>query len=590
MKRCLKTGFIIFSVSAVTGWFFYQRSVTIYDHVTVYITGITKKECNYIKVNGISPFNRKCPLVFENNKNIWKNNVGHYKAISIVIPDPQKVKAGKIVVGIGDNKFVNVLSELQVFQKGNAETEYLLPSAVRSEDSFLHKNTAIFRTFFYSMFFNKIFLGVFVIAISVLLYLSVMRLMRLKYLLTKIPAWLKMIVISVTVAVVLFYITLFFFYHVSTYITAMLFICFSGWFLGLMIKFFLKIITGHYQFPLQVKASIIVFLIIWLTIETALRVSGLNDSYNESNGRFYSSGFSVKTSNDKEHPNILVHPKNKEYKHIRKEFTYISHTNREGLRDIDHPVVKDPNEYRIVCIGNSFTECIGAPQDSAWPRLLENRIRTKTDGKITVFNAGKGSSDPFYEYMLLKEKMLKYKPDLVLLAVGSSDLKFYRFRGGFERFTENGVRYREPPVWEKLYAVSYIFRYFLNDIMGYRSLLSPEEYHADSIKALDDLKSCIYRFYNMAVKNHFTLIVVFYDDMTDDLANIRADIIRESRIRVIDLFEYNNKTEKLTKQDKMVYYWPIDGHCNSKGYDLIAKGICRNLYKMGIPDSLISEK
>jgi lysophospholipase L1-like esterase len=290
----------------------------------------------------------------------------------------------------------------------------------------------------------------------------------------------------------------------------------------------------------------------------------------------------------KKNPRLYVYPEHYSYIKHTSEFDYAIKCNNEGLRDIDHPVMKSPGEFRIICLGNSYSEGIGAPQDSTWPKLLEDLLIQHSSGKITVFNAGKAGSDPFYEYNLLAERMLKYKPDLVLVALGSSDLNFYRFRGGFERFTSDGIHYRKGPAWENLYAVSYIVRLITVDILkyNYKYFMSPSEYKADGIKAIQDVYQCVERFYDLSLKNKFNLAIVFFDDGSNEYETLMAKLKSEKTIPVMDLFEYNRNIEKLTPDKRKAYYWPIDIHCNSRGYAMFARGVEWNMQKMGMIDSV----
>ncbi|HPG74528.1 MAG TPA: hypothetical protein PLM49_09590, partial [Bacteroidales bacterium] len=53
-------------------------------------------------------------------------------------------------------------------------------------------------------------------------------------------------------------------------------------------------------------------------------------------------------------------------------------------------------------------------------------------------------------------------------------------------------------------------------------------------------------------------------------------------ISTIDLFEYNKEYFMRTGYSRSNYYWPIDRHCNSRGYNLFAEGIAENLMQMGL--------
>ncbi len=77
------------------------------------------------------------------------------------------------------------------------------------------------------------------------------------------------------------------------------------------------------------------------------------------------------------------------------EFEFDHHYNSMGLRDVERTRGKPETEYRIVALGDSFTEGVGAPVDDAWPQRLERRLTKRYPQRaITVFNAGLAGSDP----------------------------------------------------------------------------------------------------------------------------------------------------------------------------------------------------
>lgn len=137
------------------------------------------------------------------------------------------------------------------------------------------------------------------------------------------------------------------------------------------------------------------------------------------------------------------------------EFQYDWISNNEGLRGDTIKIEKKGS--RIMVFGDSFTEGMGAPDDSTYPQLLEDLIHVHLDSTAEVINCGPSGSDIFTAFVLFKEKMLQYKPDYVIVTFNSTDLYEYTVRGGFERFKENDrVEYRKAPWFEPLYAKSYL--------------------------------------------------------------------------------------------------------------------------------------
>jgi hypothetical protein len=92
--------------------------------------------------------------------------------------------------------------------------------------------------------------------------------------------------------------------------------------------------------------------------------------------------------------------------------------NRAGYRDVDHPLAKPPNTYRIVLLGDSMTEAVEVPlDDTYWRRIIAPVEHCRTDGQtVEVVNFGVNGYGTAQEYLTLKQWGLAYHPDLVLLA------------------------------------------------------------------------------------------------------------------------------------------------------------------------------
>jgi hypothetical protein len=108
-----------------------------------------------------------------------------------------------------------------------------------------------------------------------------------------------------------------------------------------------------------------------------------------------------------EHRNLLVSIPNLVRFEKKSEFKYEHRYNSLGLRNDEIKTPKPANEYRILGLGDSFTEGIGAPQDSSWLPLLQNILQQKTSQyKINCINAGHAGSDPVFDYQLLKKNYI----------------------------------------------------------------------------------------------------------------------------------------------------------------------------------------
>jgi len=149
------------------------------------------------------------------------------------------------------------------------------------------------------------------------------------------------------------------------------------------------------------------------------------------------------------------------------DFKYTMHTNSFGLRSPETTLAKPEGVYRILVLGDSFTEGWGVADNETFSRVLEKRlnemVRTEesiplrvrdpqiaitspddTTGieslpavsHIEVINAGIGSYSPILEARYLFSKGLEFDPDMMFVMVDSNDLKDEYFYGGWRAHNE----------------------------------------------------------------------------------------------------------------------------------------------------------
>ncbi|HEY1430610.1 MAG TPA: SGNH/GDSL hydrolase family protein [Stellaceae bacterium] len=94
--------------------------------------------------------------------------------------------------------------------------------------------------------------------------------------------------------------------------------------------------------------------------------------------------------------------------------------NREGYRDVDHAVAKTAGTYRIVILGDSMTEGREVEFGDLYWKQLESLLPqcpAFVGRDIEVISLAANGYGTAQEYLTLREKGLKFRPDLVLLAL-----------------------------------------------------------------------------------------------------------------------------------------------------------------------------
>lgn len=273
------------------------------------------------------------------------------------------------------------------------------------------------------------------------------------------------------------------------------------------------------------------------------------------------------------------------------EFCFRRNTNSIGLSDEEHPLVKQKGEFRTLALGDSYTEGDGADADSTWLKFLERNIRNAYGiSNLTFINAGACGSDPYEELKLLSDKLLPFKPDLVIVTINTGDVTDILCRGGMERFqSDSTLKFRDPPAWEALYAQSYLFRLIIHKLFNYNYLFIPNsDYKNEYQKALSLLIQSLKNFKDEGLENHFRLLVIFHPFKWEldkgsygDFGSI-MDTCRSLNIDCFDLLQYFRNSESFGSHNSQQLYWKIDGHHNATGYDAFARGVGWKLKQMGI--------
>lgn len=272
------------------------------------------------------------------------------------------------------------------------------------------------------------------------------------------------------------------------------------------------------------------------------------------------------------------------------EFHYSSVTNSAGLREREIPLQKDSNEFRIITLGDSFTEGAGAPYDSTFPYLLQNLLNSRSaDFRYEVYNAGISGSDLLFEDKLLRFRLRKFNPDAVIFMLNISDVEDLIQRGGSERFmSDTTCVFPKPPRVESIYRYSHVARCLIRLIGMNHNMLLPRKLRHETKLAIQELNTEIDSIYRYCEANSIQCNIFWhpypvlirqsdYDDIRKfregtplyKLFPFHKGIHLADNKRIINL--YAELTESLYMLPYEQYAWPIDGHFNSYGYSVLAE-------------------
>ncbi len=329
------------------------------------------------------------------------------------------------------------------------------------------------------------------------------------------------------------------------------------------------------------RQYILVLLVCILTsivsVELFLRIVGWDDTYSEANG---DGGYNSPFNDSGVHGFYWVWEPSEKQVMNKKEFKNVFFANSLGLFDLEWTVKKAQGKKRLFCIGDSFTQGVGSSNDSTYPRILQRIIGDSFD----VCNAGVSGSDPFFGYVLLRDKLLKYKPDEVLVTMNTSDVYDVITRGGFERFlSDSAVQFKNGPWWEFFFAKSYIVRFIARKCGLDFLFMTKERKQKETQIAVEKINECFKNMNSLCYTNKITFRVIFHP---------MRDEVLSKKLTYIQVLEYcnNNGISTINALPAFVnlevntfnidsLFWPIDCHYKNTGYNVMAKEISKELLR-----------
>jgi hypothetical protein len=99
----------------------------------------------------------------------------------------------------------------------------------------------------------------------------------------------------------------------------------------------------------------------------------------------------------------------------------ISHANIRDERET--PYAKPPGQWRVACLGDSFTFGWGVPESSTWVRLAETQATHAENREIRFINCGASGAIFLDEYWTgLRDRFCRFEPDAVVVSICLNDV------------------------------------------------------------------------------------------------------------------------------------------------------------------------
>ncbi len=398
------------------------------------------------------------------------------------------------------------------------------------------------------------------------------------------------------ILVTIFHFLILYCFGIATFTTTLLFYVILYWFFKLII-YSININANKKIILVNIKAILIICLLAEFSCTFIFKI--LNNPVENEKGIYLSPYMKDKQINILYNLGIIKNKRNTwqngyaafyQHRYFSKDFNYEVGYNEYGFRGKFPPVKKDSDEYRILCLGDSFVEGFGTSEDSTFPKLLQNYIQSD-DKKISILNGGICGSNPYNEIKLYKNKLKAYNPDLVIIEINNGDIYDSKFVGKTEKL----------PINEYFYAISHLYRIIdgilekadlhFNIKIGFFDLFISEEMIIENEKKEEKEKGQNERkkmienliYFQQQLLNEKKELVIIYLPMQNELfkkenSALKKELLKQ-KISFIDLQKAYEIQIPINADSLQTYYWKNDGHHTPKGYNLMAKIVAQKLYE-----------
>ena len=289
------------------------------------------------------------------------------------------------------------------------------------------------------------------------------------------------------------------------------------------------------------------------------------------------------------------------------EFDIKVFINSEGLRDYEIPKEKPPNTKRIALVGDSFIEGIQVELEKTVAKQLESNLGKES---FQVINFGVGGYGMDQKFLYIKEKVVVFNPDTIILFLSSNDLDDIKNNNLLTK--ENGIlNFRTvkiesskvkkiKDVLRKSYLANFLWLFSLKkdqtisksipmEFRLYQGLIDQE-----TQTYLEMTKDLIVEAKKLTEGNNAEFILITGADRIQAHPKFTNEFV-ENYLTTSDKIDYFNKYfNNFAKENNIIYldllpifrreiennhdvYFNSDGHWNEYGHGVVARNIANFL-------------
>lgn len=290
--------------------------------------------------------------------------------------------------------------------------------------------------------------------------------------------------------------------------------------------------------------------------------------------------------------------KNKRLILIQEGF-FLGHSNPYGYIGPAYPFAKEPGVFRIVLMGDSYTEGMHLMNAYRYDRLLEKELNRHCNQKVEILNFGVGESNFADMYLYYENYAKKFNPDLVLFVVSPFSFKMTRYSStpAPQLYLDQAGQLQTSYAFTQ----SHIYQIYRHGafLFEHSSLLKMLTRTYKLLRSAEAPQILLGKFYSPPPKQAAVPPQTLPPEMVKAMQNLKTDpVILAYRSPFPPALKHEIEHlgqpsldlmpafRALTEAGVDYHYWKasqMDGHWNAQGHQAVARYLARQLRSSSCP-------
>lgn len=265
--------------------------------------------------------------------------------------------------------------------------------------------------------------------------------------------------------------------------------------------------------------------------------------------------------------------------------------NNLGYRDRNFDVKRGPQTYRIMVVGDSFTEGAGCRRDETFSRVLERNLNqtmqsANCHGRVEVYNLGLCGANTVEEAKIILKEAPIIKPDLIVLAYYLNDPEVHPL----------DISTYNPPSW-----VSHVHKIFLEEVNSYAyywfftkftlfrgQIPSMQDFylaiHNPAYHGWQEASKAVSELSKFVKDNQYDFVGVIFPVFSremyasDNFRHIHKQVYQMMQEKGLDVIDLLGFYEGINKNFAVFCFSNCDGHPNVLAHQVLGKFLAKSVW------------